>query len=325
MVLAGRSGRAAARRGRAAIRRRGARTRDLARLVRRPRRSGVGTTRPPGRVARTDRRAGQQRRRHGAAVPPHRRRLRVADGDQPLRAVPADRAAAAPAGRERRRPGGDGVVADAPHRPAGAAGRPARSRTALLGAGRSTPGPSWPTCCSPSSSTAGCVGPGCRSRRWPRTRASPAPTWWSTASSAARPAVVASILDARDQGRRRSRPPTGALPTLMAATADLPGATYCGPSGFQQQRGAPTVVGCTRAGARRGRAAAAVGDQRAGRGSGLALSRSGGLSADAGRTAGRPSRRQPHGPPSRCARRAGTPARTARGRRCAAGWPSTCR
>jgi NAD(P)-dependent dehydrogenase (short-subunit alcohol dehydrogenase family) len=35
----------------------------------------------------------------------------------------------------------------------------------------------------------------------------------------------------------------GALPTLMAATADLPGGTYVGPSGFAEMRGMPTVVG----------------------------------------------------------------------------------
>ncbi|MCZ4498679.1 MAG: family NAD(P)-dependent oxidoreductase [Marmoricola sp.] len=34
----------------------------------------------------------------------------------------------------------------------------------------------------------------------------------------------------------------GALPTLMAATADLPGATYVGPAGFGQMGGLPTVV-----------------------------------------------------------------------------------
>jgi hypothetical protein len=38
----------------------------------------------------------------------------------------------------------------------------------------------------------------------------------------------------------------GAWPTLMAATADLPGATYCGPSGPAEQGGLPTVVGSTR-------------------------------------------------------------------------------
>jgi len=34
----------------------------------------------------------------------------------------------------------------------------------------------------------------------------------------------------------------GALPTLMAATADLPGSTYVGPSNFLQMRGLPKVV-----------------------------------------------------------------------------------
>lgn len=34
----------------------------------------------------------------------------------------------------------------------------------------------------------------------------------------------------------------GALPTLMAATADLPGGTYVGPSGFGELHGMPTVV-----------------------------------------------------------------------------------
>ncbi|MGY2876723.1 NAD(P)-dependent dehydrogenase (short-subunit alcohol dehydrogenase family) [Marmoricola sp. URHA0025 HA25] len=34
----------------------------------------------------------------------------------------------------------------------------------------------------------------------------------------------------------------GALPTLMAATADLPGSTYIGPDGFLQLRGHPRIV-----------------------------------------------------------------------------------
>ena len=46
----------------------------------------------------------------------------------------------------------------------------------------------------------------------------------------------------------------GALPTLMAATADLPGGTYVGPDGFAQMHGMPTVVG-TRKLARDARAA----------------------------------------------------------------------
>jgi hypothetical protein len=35
----------------------------------------------------------------------------------------------------------------------------------------------------------------------------------------------------------------GALPTLYAATQDLPGASYVGPSGMGELRGAPTLVG----------------------------------------------------------------------------------
>lgn len=35
----------------------------------------------------------------------------------------------------------------------------------------------------------------------------------------------------------------GALPTLYAATRDLPGASYVGPDGFGEMRGAPTLVG----------------------------------------------------------------------------------
>ena len=55
-----------------------------------------------GSVVRPAGRAGQQRRRDGAAVPAHRRRLRAPARHQPPRAVPADRAAAPAAGRERR-------------------------------------------------------------------------------------------------------------------------------------------------------------------------------------------------------------------------------
>ncbi len=52
---------------------------------------------------------------------------------------------------------------------------------------------------------------------------------------------AASILDAAVKAV--SQPITdGALPTLMAATADLPGGTYCGPSSIGQMRGRPTVV-----------------------------------------------------------------------------------
>ena len=56
---------------------------------------------------------------------------------------------------------------------------------------------------------------------------------------------LASILDATI--RAVSQPADmGAWPTLMAATADLPGSTYCGPSGWAEQRGLPAVVGSTK-------------------------------------------------------------------------------
>ena len=35
----------------------------------------------------------------------------------------------------------------------------------------------------------------------------------------------------------------GALPTLYAATADVPGDSFAGPGGFMEQRGAPKLVG----------------------------------------------------------------------------------
>jgi hypothetical protein len=38
----------------------------------------------------------------------------------------------------------------------------------------------------------------------------------------------------------------GAWPTLMAATADLPGSTYCGPGGLGEAAGAPQLVGWSR-------------------------------------------------------------------------------
>jgi NAD(P)-dependent dehydrogenase (short-subunit alcohol dehydrogenase family) len=41
-------------------------------------------------------------------------------------------------------------------------------------------------------------------------------------------------------------PAVGAWPTLMAATADLPGSTYCGPGGLGEAAGAPQLVGWSR-------------------------------------------------------------------------------
>lgn len=56
---------------------------------------------------------------------------------------------------------------------------------------------------------------------------------------------IASILDATVRAVSQSAA-QGAWPSLMAATADLPGDTYVGPSGFRQFSGPPTVVGRTR-------------------------------------------------------------------------------
>lgn len=57
---------------------------------------------------------------------------------------------------------------------------------------------------------------------------------------------VASVLNL--VGRLTGQPATaGALPLLMAATADLPGSTYVGPSGPGEWRGRPRVVTAARA------------------------------------------------------------------------------
>ena len=55
---------------------------------------------------------------------------------------------------------------------------------------------------------------------------------------------LASILDAGVRAVSQSAA-AGAWPTLMAATADLPGGTFCGPGGMGERRGAPRVVGST--------------------------------------------------------------------------------
>jgi NAD(P)-dependent dehydrogenase (short-subunit alcohol dehydrogenase family) len=56
---------------------------------------------------------------------------------------------------------------------------------------------------------------------------------------------VASILDAVNRKVSQTAE-AGAWPILMAATADLPGSTYCGPSGAAEASGPPAVVGCSR-------------------------------------------------------------------------------
>ena len=94
------------------------------------------------------------------AVPADRRRPRAADGHQPLRPVPAHRAAAAAAGRRRGRTRRHGLLADAPGRPRRPARRPpprGRPLPPVAGVRRA---PSWPTCCSPTSWTGGPAGRG---------------------------------------------------------------------------------------------------------------------------------------------------------------------
>lgn len=56
---------------------------------------------------------------------------------------------------------------------------------------------------------------------------------------------VASIVDGTVRAVSQSAA-DGALPSLMAATADLPGDTYCGPSGPGQMSGPPRTVGRSR-------------------------------------------------------------------------------
>jgi NAD(P)-dependent dehydrogenase (short-subunit alcohol dehydrogenase family) len=53
---------------------------------------------------------------------------------------------------------------------------------------------------------------------------------------------AASILDAANRAISQSAA-DGALPVLMASTADLPGGSYCGPSGVLEGRGRPKLVG----------------------------------------------------------------------------------
>ena len=55
---------------------------------------------------------------------------------------------------------------------------------------------------------------------------------------------VATILDAGVKAVSQSAA-AGAWPSLMAATAELPGSTYCGPGGLREWRGRPQLVGCS--------------------------------------------------------------------------------
>jgi NAD(P)-dependent dehydrogenase (short-subunit alcohol dehydrogenase family) len=66
-------------------------------------------------------------------------------------------------------------------------------------------------------------------------------TGYNTGNTRQRIRMSATILQAAFE--LAGQPPAlGALPTLMAATADLPGSTYVGPSGLLQMRGHPRIV-----------------------------------------------------------------------------------
>jgi NAD(P)-dependent dehydrogenase (short-subunit alcohol dehydrogenase family) len=66
-------------------------------------------------------------------------------------------------------------------------------------------------------------------------------TGYNTGNTRARLRMSATILQAVFEVAGQP-PELGALPTLMAATADLPGSTYVGPSGPLQMRGHPRIV-----------------------------------------------------------------------------------
>ena len=166
--------------------------------------------RPRRPAARSDRPARQQRRHHGAAAAAHPRRPRVADGDQPLRAVPVHRPAASRSSPRRRCPGGDRVLPDAPRRPLGPARRPT-GVTALQPVARLRRRPSWPTCCSPSSSSGAAARPGSTCGPSRRTPASPGTHLAVNGQFGRLGAGGASILDAAVKAVSQSAA-DGALP-----------------------------------------------------------------------------------------------------------------
>ena len=177
----------------------------------------------------------QQRRRTRWPRPyaAHRRRSRAAYRDQPLRALPADRAVVPAAGGQR---GRDRVVDGVPNLPPDGPVRAARGPdrqgqavpqvvVACLRARRS-----WRTCCSPTSSTAGPPGGlRCRSRRSPPTRGSPARTSLPNGQlRLGRRGGLASILDAAVKALSQSGP--------RRRLADADGG-HCRPAGCRRTAG----------------------------------------------------------------------------------------
>ena len=70
---------------------------------------------------------------------------------------------------------------------------------------------------------------------------------WASTNLQSGPATNAVLKRLSSLGNRlfAQSPEMGALPTLFAATQDLPGASYVGPDGRMEQHGHPTLVGRT--------------------------------------------------------------------------------
>lgn len=70
---------------------------------------------------------------------------------------------------------------------------------------------------------------------------------WASTNLQSGPATNAVLKRLTSLGNRlfAQSPEMGALPTLFAATQDLPGASYVGPDGRMEQHGHPTLVGRT--------------------------------------------------------------------------------
>ena len=135
-----------------------------------------------------------------------------------------------------------GLLADAPDRALGAAGRPAGAARPLpavadlraVEAGQ----PAVRLRARPAAAPRRAPG----ARRSPPTPASPRPTSPPTVSTVAPVGGRASILDGAIRLVSPNTAAQGAWPTLMAATADLPGATYVGPDGLMEWGGRPRVT-----------------------------------------------------------------------------------
>ena len=109
---------------------------------------------------------------------------------------------------------------------------------AATGPTRRTPSPSWPTCCSSPSSSGGSPRP---ARRCARPGAHPGYT--STGIQGGTGNRAFTWLSDLGNALLGMPPWQGALPTVYAATMDVPGNTYVGPHRARELNGWPTLVG----------------------------------------------------------------------------------